>query len=165
MNIPSQSCFLYLYIGTDNIIPQRTIRRIKRLLFLKRSCSACRISTCLYVLHPDQTKALQLQLHRRHPVASLIRLLIAVSKEVSCSLCTQVWVPLGLQAVGVGKHPLAPLSVERGAMARPPICEGQSGFRVSVSLCTPDWEVGPDCAPPFPWVGPSLCCRSRNEIR
>ena len=30
MNIPSQSCFLYLYIGTDNIIPQRTIRRIKQ---------------------------------------------------------------------------------------------------------------------------------------
>ena len=30
MNSPSQSCFLYLYIGTDNIIPQRTIRRIKQ---------------------------------------------------------------------------------------------------------------------------------------
>ena len=70
MNIPSQACLLYLYVETDDIIPHRTVRRIKRVHVSERFMEHLP-NTCFNKTEPNRGQSSP---HRHHTTLSLFRL-------------------------------------------------------------------------------------------
>ena len=113
MNIPSQACLLYLYTGTDNIIPQRTVRRIKRVHVSQR-----------FLEHLPNTCFNKTEPNRGHPARTATTL-----RSLCSGFPRSIWrgVLLSLQGgCGCGGATPSPFSKWVGARwLLPLICEGR----------------------------------------